>query len=304
MNTLNALFAMLIFPCGLFLLVNGLAYDWVDRKVTARLQNRIGPRWFQPLADFGKLLVKEEVVPQGVNRLMFHALPLVALAAVFTAALIVPLFGVAPLFSFGGDLIVALYLLGLLTLCVGLAGANTATSFSLMGSVRLFTQLFAYEAPFLLALLVPAYAASSWQLSEISAVNAGQWMLIAQPIGFVVAVLSLMGKLELPPFDAPEAETEIVGGSLVEYSGAGLALFMLAKKLALVVGLALIAALYMGGLVNPLDYLLKTLALLLVIVLIHTVMTRLRIDQVVGLWWRWGMLLVLAQWALVLLGRL
>lgn len=306
MNVVNTLLAMLIFPCGLFLLVNSVAYDWVDRKLTARLQNRLGPRWFQPVADLFKLAIKEETVPEGVNRAMFHALPVVALATVLTAALYVPFMGVSALLSFEGDLIVTFYLLGVLTLCVGLAGANTATSFSVAGSVRLFTQLFAYEAPFLLALLGPAYAAESWQINGIVTANAeaGRWMLLVQPLGFVVALLSLMGKLELPPFNAPEAETEIVAGSLTEYSGMGLALFMLAKKVALVVGLALIAVLYMGGFANPLDYLLKTLALLAIIIIIHTVMTRLRIDQVVGLWWRWGMLLVLAQWALLLLGRM
>ena len=79
--------------------------------------------------------------------------------------------------------------------------------------------MFAYEAPFLLALLGPALAAGSWQISTISSYATTHWMILTQPIGFVVALIGLMGKLELPPFDAPEAETEIVSGALTEYSG-------------------------------------------------------------------------------------
>ncbi|MGQ9816045.1 MAG: NADH-quinone oxidoreductase subunit H, partial [Candidatus Roseilinea sp.] len=109
----------------------------------------------------------------------------------------------------------------------------------------------------------------------------------------------LMGKLELPPFDAPEAETEIVAGALTEYSGRGYALFRLGRGVELVVGLTLIAALYMGGLANPLDFLAKTLGLLVILALIQTLFTRLRIDQTVGLWWRYGALLVLAQLAVI-----
>jgi NADH-quinone oxidoreductase subunit H len=292
---------LLFFPGGLFLLLMGMAYEWLDRKLLARLQNRLGPRWFQPLADTIKLLAKEEVVPQGVHRLLFIALPVVALTGALTAALYIPLFGLRPSYSFPGDLIVTVYLLSLLTLCTGLAGANTDNRFSLIGAIRALTQLFAYEAPFLMALLGPAIAAGSWQIEVITNQLAGSWLLLTQPISFVVALVGLMGKLEMPPFDAPEAETEIVAGALTEYSGRGLALFHLGRGVELVIGLTLIAAFYMGGLANPLAFLLKTLSLLALISVLQSLMTRLRIDQTVGLWWRYGALLVLAQW-LVLIG--
>jgi NADH-quinone oxidoreductase subunit H len=105
-----------------------------------------------------------------------------------------------------------------------------------------------------------------------------------------------MGKLELPPFDAPEAETEIVAGALTEYSGRGLALFRLGKASELVLGLTLIAAFYLGGVANPLLFLAKTLGLLLGVAGLQSLFARLRIDQTVGLWWRYGTLLVLVQW--------
>lgn len=295
MEFVQSIVALLFFPAGVAVILGGLLYEWIDRKMMAQLQNRIGPRWYQPLADIVKLMAKEEVVPTGVDPRLFHGLPVVALAGVLTAALAVPLFGLAPAYSYKGDLIVTIYLLSLLTLCMGLAGANTTDRFSVIGATRTLTQLFSYEAPFLLALLGPAIAAGSWQISEVNAYASQQWMIITQPIGFVVALIGLMGKLELPPFDAPEAETEIVAGAMTEYSGRGWALFRLGKNVELMIGLTLIAAFYLGGLNDPLSFALKTLALLLIVAGLQALFARLRIDQTVGLWWRFGAVLVLIQ---------
>lgn len=300
--TLNPLIALLVFPGGLFLMAGGLFFEWADRKLLARFQNRIGPRWFQPLADVVKLLSKEEVMPNGVNRTLFIALPMVALAGALTAALYLPLAGLKPVYSFDGDLIVSLYMLSLMTLCLGLAGANTLNRFSLIGATRTLTQLFSYEAPFMLALLGPALAAGTWQISVVNEyAQQHWWMALTQPIGFVIALVGLMGKLELPPFDAPEAETEIVAGALTEYSGRGFALFRLGKSVELLVGLTGLAAFYLGGLSNPFDFLLKTMALLLLVAFLQSLFARLRIDQVVGMWWRIGALLALVNLLIVFL---
>ncbi len=300
---MNPILALLLFPGGLFVLAIGLVYEWVDRKLIAQLQNRIGPRWFQPLADFIKLLAKEEIIPFGVNSGLFIGLPVVALAAALTAALYVPMAGLTPAFSFNGDLIVTLYLLSMMTLCIGLAGANTTDRFSLIGATRALTQLFSYEAPFLLALLGPAIVAGSWNISQINAYAQSHWWLIllTQPVGFIVAMIGLMGKLELPPFDAPEAESEIVSGALTEYSGRGLALFKIGRNAELVIGLTLVSTFYLGGISNPIWFLVKTMVLLLIIAILQALFARLRIDQTVGLWWRVGALLALAQ-LLILIG--
>lgn len=296
MKSLLAVVAYLLFPGGLFVVVGSLAYEYVDRKLIARFQNRVGPRWFQPLADFVKLLVKEEIVPQGVNPGLFIWLPVVALAAALATALYVPMAGLNPTWSFRGDVVAAVYLLMMMTLCIGLAGANTSDRFSIIGAVRALTQLFSYEAPFLLALLGPAVVAGSWKIAEINGYAQGRlWMIVTQPFGFLVALIGLMGKLELSPFDAPEAETEIVSGALTEYSGRGLAFFRLGRDIELFVGLTLISAFYLGGLANPLQFLLKTLALLFVTAALQSLFARLRIDQTVGLWWRIGALLALVQ---------
>lgn len=296
MNNPLSLLYLLVFPGGLFLIALGLVFEWADRKLVAQFQNRIGPRWFQPLADVVKLLAKEEIIPTGVSSGMFTALPIVAVAAALTAALNVPMLGMRPACSFSGDLIVAMYLLSLMTLCIGLAGANTNDRFTLIGATRTLTQMFSYEAPFMLALLGPAIMAGSWNISEINTYAGSHlWMIVSQPIGAIVAIIGLMGKLELPPFDAPEAETEIVSGALTEYSGRGLALFHIGKDVELVVGLTMVSAFYLGGLSNPAYFLLKTAILLLVTAGLQSLFARLRIDQTVGMWWRLGALLALLQ---------
>src|SRR5512139_3111287 len=301
MNTLTSLIALLIFPAGLTLLFTGMLYEWVDRKLVARFQNRVGPRWFQPFADLVKLFGKEQILPGLANRSLFFGLPVVAIAGSLTAALYVPFLGLEPVHSFTGDLIVTLYLLSLLTMCIGLAGWNTSSRFSLIGSTRALTQMFAYEAPFLLALLGPALVAGSWQISEINQYAQSHWMLFTQPVGFIVALIGLMGKLELPPFDSPEAETEIVAGALTEYSGRGLAIFKIGKSVELIVGITLVSAFYLGGVSGILAFLLKTIGVLLLMTVFQTLLTRLRIDQTVGLWWRFGTILVLAQIVIMIL---
>jgi NADH-quinone oxidoreductase subunit H len=305
MSVLLELLALIVFPGGLFVIAGSLAYEYVDRKLVARFQNRVGPRWFQPLADLVKLLVKEEIVPDGVHRGMFNGLPLAALAGSLTSALYVPMAGLAPAWGFRGDLVATIYLLMMMTLCIGLAGANTQDRFSLLGSVRALTQLFSYEAPFLLALLGPAIAAGTWRIAEVNGyAREHLWMIVTQPLGFLVALIGLMGKLELPPFDAPEAETEIVSGALTEYSGRGLAFFRLGRDVELFVGLTLISAFYLGGLGNPLQFLLKTLALLFVTAGLQSLFARLRIDQTVGLWWRTGAVLGLVQLLVLIVLRM
>ena len=295
MATLTALLSIMIFPAGIGLILSGMLYEWADRKLVARFQNRIGPRWFQPLADTIKLLAKEEIKPLGLNSALFYGLPIVALTGALTAALYAPVLGLAPSHSFPGDLIVTLYLMSLLTICIGLAGWNGSSRFSVIGATRTLTQLFSYEAPFLLALLGPAMVANTWVIRDISIYAESHWLILTQPVGFVIALIGLMGKLEMPPFDAPEAETEIVAGALTEYSGRGLALFHIGKSVELVVAVSLVAAFYLGGIGNPLIFLVKTLAIVLLMAMLQAMLTRLRIDQTVGMWWRFGALLALLQ---------
>lgn len=302
--SLHPLILLMLFPGGFFLLSTGMFYEWMDRKLVARYQNRMGPRWFQPLADTIKLLAKEEIIPKGVHKGLFISLPVIALSGALTAALYTPLFGFKAAFSFDGDLIVTLYLLSLMTLCISVAGANTISRFTLVGATRGLTQMFSYEAPFMLALLGPAMAAGSWQIGTINQFAGDNlWLIIAQPIGFIVAIIGLLGKLEMQPFDAPEAETEIVAGALTEYSGRGFAIFRIGKDVELVIGLTLVVVFYLGGIANPLEFVLKTAGLILLVAGLQSLFARLRIDQTVGFWWRIGALMGLLQLLAIILGR-
>jgi NADH-quinone oxidoreductase subunit H len=285
---------VLIFPGFFFLLVLGLAGQFVDRKLHARLQNRVGPPWFQPAADFFKLLGKESVVPEEADRRMFIMAPIFALAAVVAAYLYIPLWSVKPLFSFAGDLVVVLYLMLIPTLTFFLGGWYSRSIFSTIGAVRSITQLFAYEIPLLIALLSPALLADTWSISGMAAYyQAHPWYWLFNLVAFGVALVTLLGKLERVPFDAPEAETEIVAGSFTEYSGRHLAFFRMAIDAEAIVSSSLVAAVFLPfGLGLPLwlgiiVYLAKLCAILFLLALLRTVFARLRIDQMVNFCWRY-----------------
>ncbi len=305
---------VLVFPGFLFLLGYAFFFQFLDRKVAARMQNRVGPPLLQPFADFIKMLGKEVIDPKGVDRKAFDAAPLLALAAVMTAFLYVPIAGGSPL-AFQGDLILVLYLLTLPTIVLFLLGWLSRNVYATVGGVRAVTQLFIYEVPFFLALLTPALMAGSWSISAIVAwQQRNLWLAILQPIGFVVALIGLQAKLERTPFDIPEAETEIIAGPTTELTGRRLALMKLTMDVSLVVGSALVTALFLGGPVVPWTitpdwlrwlvgfavFLVKTLAVLLVLASIKVATGRIRIDQLNDVGWKYLASAAIVQMAIVL----
>jgi NADH-quinone oxidoreductase subunit H len=303
-----------IFPGFLFLFAYALFLSYLDRKIAARMQQRVGPPFFQPLADLIKILGKEVINPYGVDWRLFDAIPVVALAAIMTAYLYVPIIGASPL-AFQGDLVVVLYLMALPTIALFLLGWLSRNIFSTIGGIRSVTQLFIYEVPFFLALLTPAIMAGSWSISAIVLWQQHNlWLVFLQPIGFIVALVGLQAKLERTPFDIPEAETEIVAGPWTELTGRRLALMHLTTEISLVVGSALIAALFLGGPLLPWTlsppwlnpaagfclFLLKTLAVLLVLSSITVATGRLRIDQLNVIGWKYLASAALVQVGIVL----
>ncbi len=289
-----ALFNILVFPGFLFLSVVSLFAEYFDRKLYARLQNRVGPPWFQPLADFIKLLAKEEIVPSEADRGMFQLAPIFALAASITAFLYIPLWGINALAFFKGDLIVVLYLLTIPTLTFFLGGWYSRSLFSAIGAVRAITQLFAYEIPLFIAILAPALLAGTWSLSGLTAYySAHPFYWLFNLVGFGVALVALLGKLERVPFDIPEAETEIVAGSFTEYGGRMLAYFRMAIDIETVVGASLLAAVFLpfGLTLAPalafIVYLVKVFFIIAILSLLRTVFARLRIDQMIVFCWKY-----------------
>ena len=293
MTAIFSLFQMLIFPGFLFLILLGLAGQFVDRKLYARFQNRVGPPWFQPVADFFKLLGKETVIPEEADKRMFRAAPVFALGAVIAASFYIPLWNAKPLLSFEGDLIVVVYLLLIPTLTFFLGGWYSRSVFSTIGAVRSITQLFAYEIPLLIAVLSPALLANTWSISgmvEYYSAHPGRWLF--NLVGFAVAMITLLGKLEKVPFDIPEAETEIVAGTFTEYSGRFLAFFRLSMDTESIVAASLVAAVFLPfgfGLAPVLAflvYLAKIFGILSILALLRTVFARLRLDQMINFCWK------------------
>jgi NADH-quinone oxidoreductase subunit H len=290
----GVLFYILIFPGFLFLATVALFAEYVDRKLCARLQNRIGPPWFQPWADFIKLLAKENLVPELADRPMFAATPLVALTSVVTAVLYIPIWKTSALFAFKGDVIVVLYLLSVPTVAFFLGGWYSRSLYSMIGAARAITQLFAYEVPLVLSILAPALLADTWSLSELTKYySTNPLHMLFNLIGLAVGLLALLGKLERVPFDAPEAETEVVAGTLTEYSGKLLAIFRMAISVEMIVGASLLAAVFLpfglnrGPAVGLGLYLVKVFAIVCLISLLRSVFARLRIDQMVNFCWRY-----------------
>lgn len=291
-TSIASLLYVLVLP-GL-LCAGGLVVEWVDRKLYARLQHRVGPPWYQPLADSLKLLTKEEIVPEHADALVFRLVPVVALAAAVTAFFYIPLWNVQALYAFEGDAVVVLYLLTLPTLCFFLGGWFSTSIFAAIGSVRTLTQLFAYEVPLFMAILSPAVLAGSWSLSGIAAYYQDHpFRALLNLGGFAVAVIAMLGKLEKAPFDIPEAETELAGGTFTEYSGKLLALFRMTVNVEAVVGAALLAAVFLPwGMALPAPAVLallavKVLFVVFLLALARTIFARMRLEQMVLFCWRW-----------------
>lgn len=288
------LFNIIVFPGFLFLSVFGMAAEFIDRKLYARFQNRKGPPWFQPFADFIKLSSKEIIIPERADPKMFRLMPIIALTTVITASFYIPLWSTKALFSFDGDLVVVMYLLTITTLVTFLGGLYSTSIYSRVGAVRCVTQMLAYEVPFFLSFLGPAILAHTWTLSQMAEFysNHPEYLLLNIP-GLLISCIALLGKLEKVPFDIPEAETEIVAGPFTEYTGRLFAFFRLALDIEMVVGSAMIAAVVMPfGLHLPMAigfplFLLKVLSVIFVLSLLRSVFARLRIDQMVNFCWEY-----------------
>jgi len=292
---------------GSFILapVFGMLYRGIDRKLVARMQGRIGPPIIQPFRDIRKLLMKENIIPDGAIQWLFTAAPFIALIASALLLLYIPLFGRGALLGGTGDAILVLYLLIIPSLAFVLGGFASSSPYATVGAQREMVLMMSYEFP--LAVVIVTLA------SRIGLVtNANPFMLAtiaANPIWNLVGPLGIVGALILVftlivvtigeaakvPFDIAEAETEIAGGLLVEYSGRNLSLFYLADIIKAFAMVSLVVALFfpynlslligMGGgwaagIVDALFFLIKVFVIMfLSITLIRTAMARFKISQ-------------------------
>jgi len=277
----------------------GLFFTWVHRKLGARMQWRVGPPIYQPWADFIKLMSKETLVPATAHRTAFLLAPPIALFSAVLAFLIMPFVAPSPL-EFTGDVIVALYLMVMPAVAAMIGGSASGNPYAAIGVQREMTLVFSYELPFIAAILVPVLKAGSLRFSEIVNYQMAHGPLlfsISGTIAFAVSMMVMQAKLALPPFDIPEAKTEIVAGPYTEYSGASLALFKLAHATMLFVLPCFIANMFLGGLIirsgDPVTattdavlLVVKLLVLVLLTALIRFFYPRARPDQAFGMFWR------------------
>ncbi|MEM1901218.1 MAG: complex I subunit 1 family protein [Candidatus Nezhaarchaeales archaeon] len=278
----------------------GLFLTWIHRKLGARMQWRIGPPIYQPWADIIKLLSKEVIVPETAHRATFLLAPPLALAAAVLAFLMMPFVGRTPL-AFVGDVIVVIYLMSMPALAAMIGGSASGNPYAAVGVQREMTLIFSYELPFIMAALVPILKARSLKFIDIINYQLSSGPLVFTISGFlafVVMVMVMQAKLALPPFDIPEAKTEIIAGPYVEYSGPLLALFKLAHAVMLLVVACFVSNMLLGGLIVSdwsssavilTDLLLIAVKILVVIIIaafIRFYNPRLRPDQAFGMFWK------------------
>ena len=288
MNSIgSSIFALLLWPGLIGGTLLGWLYMWFIRKLSARVQGRQGPPFYQPFFDFVKLLGKETILPGNVSRVLYFGLPAVSLLSMVFALTLIPVPG-NPVKEFPGDLIVFIYLLEMPAICCILAGFTTRSPYGQVGASREAMMTLAYNLPFLAAVIALAVHAGSFSLVTLASAPLS-WVSLAAALAFLV---SLPAKLKSNPFSIANAEQEIVAGSHTEYSGIALALFELSHALELVALIDLFAILFLspfsGGWITWPVFAVLSLAVVVLLTLIGTATARLKINQAFRFYWGWG----------------
>ena len=289
----------------------GLLASWIDRKVTAKVQYRVGPPLLQPLIDIVKLLGKETLIPAGSSKITFLMAPVIGLASVILVSTLLWINNIYPAKSFLGDLIVVLYLLVIPSISIIMGGFASRNPLASLGASREMKLVLGYELPFILATLVSVIKSGyTFRLGEILDFQAqngafvGSW---SGTLALIVAIICMQAKLALVPFDIPEAETEIVGGPLIEYSGSGLAIYRLMKNMLMFTVPFFLIIVFIGGLrldgIHLLYGVLKYIGLVALMTVIRNTNPRVRIDQAVKFFWGPVTIIAIIAIILALLGR-
>lgn len=289
-----------------FVLLNALLLivtylTWLERKFAARLQSRIGPYrvgrphgWLQPIADALKLLIKEDVVPATADRLVYNLAPIVFLIPsllIFATVPFAPGLGLADL-NIGLLFFLAVSSLEIVGLFM--AGWGSNNKYALLSAMRGVNQIISYEVPFVLTALVPVVLAGSLRLSTIVEAQAGLWFIAYPVIGqlaFVAFVIATIASENRVPFDILEAESELVAGFRVEYSGMKFALIQLAEYTHMFGVSCLGALLFLGGwlpggALGPVWFLLKAIFIFVLVTWVRWSFVRIRVDQILGFSWK------------------
>lgn len=273
---------------------------WLERKFAARIQSRIGPYyvgrphgWLQPLADVLKLIVKEEITPKNVDKLIFNLAPFVFLFASILVYTVLPFSENIIISDLSVGILAFIAISSLTIMGAFMAGWSSNSKYPLISAIRGGAQIVSYEVPLLLAIVVPCALAGSLKTTEI--VKAQKLWFILYPvvgqISFLIFLIAGLAEENRTPFDIPEAESELVAGFTVEYSSMKFALFYAAEYAHLLALAGLGTVLFLGGwkgpfLPGPVWFAIKSLALFLFILWIRWSYLRLRIDQLLKFSWK------------------
>ena len=294
----------------------------LERKFAARMQSRIGPYrvgphgLLQPIADALKLMMKEDIVPTAADRRIFNLAPIVFLVPcmlIFATIPFAPGLGVADL-NIGVLFFLAVSSMEIVGLFM--AGWGSNNKYALLSAMRAVNQIISYDLPFIFAALVPVMLAGSLKLSEIAAAQDGLWFVFYPVIGqlaFVAFMVSTLAAENRVPFDILEAESELVAGFRVEYSGMKFALIQLGEYAHIIGSSMLGAVLFLGAWsgpgpewLGPVWLLLKAMFLFLLVTWVRWSFVRIRVDQILALSWKVLLpttLLLLMSTAIVIVWR-
>ena len=286
-----------------FVVAMVMAFIYFERRGIGRFQIRLGPNRtgplgiLQPVADAVKVLLKEDIIPAKGDKLIFWLAPVVVFVPVLMVFAVVPFQNGALLADLNIGILYVVAISSVAAVGVFMAGWSSSNKYSLLGAMRDVAQLVSYEIPLMLSIVGVVLIAGSLSMTKIVEAQSIPFILL-QPLGFLVFFLAALAEINRTPFDLLEADSEIVAGYNVEYSGMKFAMFFLAEYCEALVLSAIATTLFLGGWKGPvlpplLWFLIKVFAVFFLIIWIRSTIPRLRIDQVMGFAWKFLMPLAL-----------
>ena len=290
---------------GVLLLV--IAYlIWVERKVMAHMQVRMGPMrvgWhglLQPIADGLKLITKEDIIPANASKILFIASPAIAMVPALLSIAVIPFGDTISIMGVSIDMVITDVNIGILFILavssVGvygilLGGWSSNNKYSLLGGLRSSAQMISYELSMGLSLIGVIMMTESLSLVDTVNAQAGLWFVVLQPVAFVVYAISAIAETNRCPFDLPEAETELVSGFHTEYSSMKFALFFMAEYANIITVSAVGVTFFFGGWRGPflppvVWFLIKMALCIFFFVWLRSTFPRFRIDQLMQFAWK------------------
>jgi NADH-quinone oxidoreductase subunit H len=280
-----------------FVVVNALILTWAERKVAGHMQLRIGPKevgpygLIQPLADALKLLGKEILTPRNVERPLYFLAPIIVFIPVLVCFVVIPFDAALQVRDINVGILVILAFSSLSVLSILFAGWGSNNKYALIGAIRSIAQNIAYEIPLLLSLLPIVMMTNSLSLKTIVEAQGNIWFVCYQPLAFLIYFTAAVAETNRTPFDLPEAESELVAGYHTEYSGMRFALFFLAEYTNIFIVSAVATTFFLGGYQGPflpgiLWFLIKSYALVFVIMWLRWTYPRVRFDQLLNFSWK------------------